>query len=178
MTGVLLTQISAALKGSKCLEALDVGGNNIDADGMKVRLVAGPCVHSRPQSGCADDCSWSAACTEHAAQDVCRWVLQELMTALEACESLRVLELGYNVFGAKGMQHLSDALRYGLQVRTSRPLLPAQQCAHCVTGEAQLIEFGAPDSGPLDEACACLTGGHPQNRVVQYRRRQWSQGAG
>lgn len=36
-TGVLLMQISAALKGSKCLEALDVGGNNIDADGMKVR---------------------------------------------------------------------------------------------------------------------------------------------
>ena len=70
------------------------------------------------------------------------------MTALEACESLRVLELGYNVFGAKGMQHLSDALRYGLQVRTSRPLLTAQQCAHCVTGGAQLIEFGALEGGP------------------------------
>jgi hypothetical protein len=38
------------------------------------------------------------------------------MGALEGCESLRVLELGYNVFGAEGMQHLSDALKDNLQV--------------------------------------------------------------
>lgn len=41
--------------------------------------------------------------------------MQVLMKAMEGCESLRVLELGYNVFGAEGMQHLSDALRYNLQ---------------------------------------------------------------
>lgn len=149
-TGVLLTQISAALKGSKCLEALDVGGNNIDADGMKVRLAAGPSVHRRPQSACAENCSWSAACRACGAgclllgaddvDDDVMMTLQELMAALEACESLRVLELGYNVFGAKGMQHLSDALRYGLQVCTPRPLLPAQQCAFRVPENAQLIE--------------------------------------
>ncbi len=39
-----------------------------------------------------------------------------LMDALEECEGLRVLELGYNPFGPDGMKALADVLKYKLQV--------------------------------------------------------------
>lgn len=63
--------------------------------------------HSSNWSGCQ-----SESCL---AVSIPAFNVQVLMNAMEGCESLRVLELGYNVFGAEGMQHLSDALRYNLQ---------------------------------------------------------------
>lgn len=49
------------------------------------------------------------------------------MAALKGCDNLRVLELGYNPFGAEGMQHLAEHFKESSQVRTpeeKRSMLP------------------------------------------------------
>ena len=43
---------------------------------------------------------------------------QMLMDALEGCENLRVLELGYNPFGEEGIKAIADVMKYKLQVGT------------------------------------------------------------
>jgi Ran GTPase-activating protein (RanGAP) involved in mRNA processing and transport len=40
-----------------------------------------------------------------------------LMEALEGCDNLRVLELGYNPFGEEGIKAIADVMKYKLQVR-------------------------------------------------------------
>ena len=42
---------------------------------------------------------------------------QMLMEALEGCDNLRVLELGYNPFGEEGIKAIADVMKYKLQVR-------------------------------------------------------------
>lgn len=39
------------------------------------------------------------------------------MEALEGCDNLRVLELGYNPFGEEGIKAIADVMKYKLQVR-------------------------------------------------------------
>ncbi len=43
--------------------------------------------------------------------------LQVLMEALEGCDKLKVLELGYNPFGPEGIKALADVMKYKLQAR-------------------------------------------------------------
>lgn len=50
-------------------------------------------------------------------QRSCKTLVQVLMEALEGCDNLRVLELGYNPFGPDGIKALADVMKYKLQVR-------------------------------------------------------------
>ena len=48
-----------------------------------------------------------------------------LMEALEGCDNLRVLELGYNPFGEEGIKAIADVMKYKLQVRHAIGKAPA-----------------------------------------------------
>lgn len=49
------------------------------------------------------------------------------MEALEGCDNLRVLELGYNPFGEEGIKALADVLKYKLQVLPACMAPPSSQ---------------------------------------------------
>jgi hypothetical protein len=56
-----------------------------------------------------------------------------LMEALEGCDNLRVLELGYNPFGEEGIKAIADVMKYKLQVRSATGCASAHPSVHCAT---------------------------------------------